>query len=226
MQHQVDNNDILMLSQNPLFKDIYPSFELLESILSKKVSFTKGSILFHEGSDMDNLGIILSGTATAYKIDLSGKKLIISNLSPGNIFGGILSVNTNKKSPVTVEAASPLTVLLIPTNAIISALDPSHDPKKLLLRNLLNIISEKFFELHDRINCIIRPTLREKILFYLSNCAKDAGNNTFSIPFNRQALAEYLNADRSSLSRELSKMKAEGIIDFCGSSFSILDTLN
>ncbi|MCL2564712.1 MAG: Crp/Fnr family transcriptional regulator [Defluviitaleaceae bacterium] len=219
MQQYINENDLQILSKNPLFKGIYPSYELLNCIFSKKSVFTKNSIIIHEGSDLHNLGIILEGKATAYKTDASGKNLIISNLSGGNIFGGILSVSSSVKSPVTVEAAENLTILLIPTDAIIDGIAANCDPKGLLLRNLLNIISKKYFELHDRINCIIRPTLREKILFYLDNCAKEAKSDIFTIPFNRKALADYLNADRSALSRELSKMKKEGIIDFYNESF-------
>ena len=221
MQHQINESDILILANNPLFEGIYPSAELLGSILSRKSVFTKGEILVNEGLDLNNLGIILEGKATAYKTDASGKNLIISNLSQGNIFGGILSVSTSVKSPVTVEAAGEVSVLLIPTDAIIKGSGAKYDPRSLLLRNLLNIISKKYFELHDRINCIIRPTLREKILFYLDNCAKEAKSDTFTIPFKRSALAEYLNADRSALSRELSKMKKEGIIDFYNESFRL-----
>lgn len=221
MQRNIDENDLSILSSIPLFKGIYPTYELLESILSKKETFAKGSILVHEGIDLNNLGIILKGSAIAYKIDPFGKKLIISNLCANYVFGGILSVNPAKKSPVSVQATSELTVIFIPTNAIMDGLGACYDPKNILLRNLLNIISDKFFELHERINCIIRPSLREKILFYLNNCAKEAENREFTIPFNRQALAEYLNADRSALSRELSRMKAEGEIDFSGKTFRI-----
>jgi len=219
VQRFIDEKDILALSNNPLFKGISPTYELLESLSSKKAMFSKGDMLVHEGFDLNNLGIILEGSAVAYKIDPFGKKLIISNLCTGYVFGGILSVNSTKKSPVSVQATSELTVLFIPTNAIVDGLSAHYDPKNLLLRNLLNIMSEKFFELHERINCIMRPTLREKILFYLSNQAKEADSNEFTIPFSRQALADYLNADRSAMSRELSRMKAEGIIDFCGNVF-------
>ena len=44
----------------------------------------------------------------------------------------------------------------------------------------------------------------------------------FDIPFDREAMAGYLNADRSALSRELSRMKSEGIIDYYRSTFRLV----
>ena len=213
--------DLKNLASNPLFKGVSPSHELLNSLSSKKSAYHKGDILFHEGDELHSFGIILEGTAEAHTLDSFGKKLIIANLPAGAVLGGILSVGNAQKSPVTVRAASELIVLFIPANAVLVGFCSHFDPNSLLLRNLLNIISEKFFELHERINCIMRPTLREKVLFYLDNCAKRAGKNEFDIPFNRQALAEYLNADRSALSRELSKMKTDGLVDFSAKSFII-----
>ena len=222
MQHSYDESDIIILAKNPLFDGIYPSNELLNSIFAKKTIFIKDEIVVHEGFDLHNLGIVLKGTATAYKTDLSGKSLVIAKLAEGNIFGGILSLGRSQKSPVSVAATSELTVLLISTHSIVDGLGSKFDTNNRLLRNLLGIISKKYFELHERINAIMRPTLREKILFYLDSCAKETGGNTFTIPFNRQALAEYLNADRSALSRELSKMKKEGLVDFCNESFRLI----
>ena len=222
MQHQFNESDLLILKSTPLFEEVTLTIALLDSILSKKAFFTKNTTILHEGADLKNLGIVLKGSAMAYKSDSAGKNLIMANLSSGSIFGGILSVSSAIKSPVTVSATTDVLVVFIPTDAIVYGKASKHDSENLMLRNLLNIISKKYFELHDRINCIIRPTLREKILFYLDNCAKEAGSDTFTIAFNRQALAQYLNAERSALSRELSKMKKEGLVDFYNESFRLV----
>ena len=39
-----------------------------------------------------------------------------------------------------------------------------------------------------------------------------SGSRRFTIPFDRQQLADYLNVDRSALSNELSKMQREGLL--------------
>ena len=52
--------------------------------------------------------------------------------------------------------------------------------------------------------------------------AKEAGRADFSIPFDRQGLADYLEVDRSGLSAEMSKLKKEGVLDYFRSDFRLL----
>ncbi len=77
-----------------------------------------------------------------------------------------------------------------------------------VLHNYWDCIVEKALILHDRNDCLIKPSIRDKVLTYLSMEAKCKGDY-FEIIMNRQELSEYLNVDRSALSRELSKMKRE-----------------
>ena len=66
-------------------------------------------------------------------------------------------------------------------------------------------------------------TLRDKVLSYLSSQAMITGSREFTIPYNRQQLAEYLSVDRSALSSELGKMKKEGILEFRKNWFRLLE---
>lgn len=59
-----------------------------------------------------------------------------------------------------------------------------------------------------------RRTMREKLLSYLSEQSLKAGSPSFYIPFNRQQMADYLSVDRSAMSKELGKMRDEGILAF------------
>lgn len=60
------------------------------------------------------------------------------------------------------------------------------------------------------------------MLTYLTAQAVRQDEEIFEIPFNRQQMAEYLNLDRSALSKELGKMKQEGILDFHKNMFRLL----
>ena len=96
---------------------------------------------------------------------------------------------------------------------------PRHDR---LLCNYINTVAEKGLVLHERIDCLLRPTIREKILTYLWRVSRDQQKRTFTIPMNRNAMAEYLNVERSALSRELSYMKRDGIIDYHKNMFRLI----
>ena len=65
-------------------------------------------------------------------------------------------------------------------------------------------------------------TTRDKLMAYLSDQAKQNHSDTFTISFNRQALADYLGVERSAMSAEISKLKKDGIIDTQKSTFRLL----
>ena len=69
---------------------------------------------------------------------------------------------------------------------------------------------------------ISNRTTREKLLSYLSDEAKRSRSASFSIPFNRQQLADFLSVDRSAMSNELGRMRKEGLIEFHKNQFTLL----
>ena len=141
-------------------------------------------------------------------------------LKPGSYVGVLLAASQERKSPVTVQADETSSVLYLPYRKLLTQSScPGHAR---LLYNLLRGIAEMALVLHDRNDCLIKPTIRDKVLTYLSLEAEKTGSRSFSIPLNRAAMAEYLNVDRSALSRELSRMKQDGLIDFSRSHFRLL----
>ena len=92
-----------------------------------------------------------------------------------------------------------------------------------VVQNLVRTISDKYFSLSHRIDLLVMKSLRAKVAAYLLSEAARAHSLTFSIPFSRIQLADYLNCDRSALSRELSTMQKEGLIDTYRSSFKLLE---
>ena len=93
--------------------------------------------------------------------------------------------------------------------------------KDTILNNLLHISIQKNLTLSNRIFCTSPKTIRERLLIYLSNESRKAGSQEFVIPFDRQQLADYLNVDRSALSKELGKMRNEGLIEFRKNAFHL-----
>lgn len=77
--------------------------------------------------------------------------------------------------------------------------------------------------MHQRALITSKRTTREKLMTYLLIQAKEAGSANFSVPFDRQGLADYLEVDRSGLSAELSKLKKEGILDYYKSDFRLMN---
>ena len=212
-----------LLSQTSLFAhiDLHDIAELLDCLCAKVATYKKGDVIIEEGASVYDFGIVLSGHGRAVKWDASDKLILISLLRPGSEFGVILAASLAHQSPVTVQAQDDVSALILPFARVLNRCPkacPRHD---LLLRNYLNIVAEKGLLLHERIHCLLRPTVREKILTYLSGISREQQSRLVAIPMNRNAMAEYLNVERSALSRELSLMKKDGLIDYHKNSFRL-----
>jgi len=192
--------------------------EFLKCLNARTKEYKKGSFIVIEGDDVFDIGVVLSGKALAFMTDASGKDTVINVLQEMSIFGDVLAANRGRKSPVTIVATEDSEVLYIPFENIIHRCEKGCVRHEILIKNLVDGISEKYFVLQERLRCIVCTSMREKIMTLLLSYKE----SIVSLPFDREGMAKYLNTDRSALSRELSKMKKEGIIDYYKNTFKIL----
>ena len=82
--------------------------------------------------------------------------------------------------------------------------------------------AEKNLAWSGRMFCIAHRHIRSRVMHYLSDQAVQKGSREFTIPFDRQQLADYLHVERSALSKELGKMQREGILTFHKNRFHLL----
>ena len=208
-------NFLPLLCSTSLFNGLTP--EELQTLLAQLGAVMRS---YGKGEALVLAGIVLSGELEAYRPGPQGARIPITHMEPGGVFGDVLS-GSSLASPVTVMASVPCEVLLIPyERLLLSDGSPAHQQT---LRNLVRTISDKYFSLSRRIDLLVLKSLRAKVCAYLLSEAERAGSLTFSIPFSRIQLADYLNCDRSALSRELSQMQRDGLLDTYKSSFKLLE---
>lgn len=210
----------------PLFKGL--ASEEVDNIL-KKVNalvkhFEKSDYIYLAGDAVESIGIVVAGTVQMIKEDIMGDKSIITTMTSGSIFAeNFLGNNKNdEKTNVSYFAASDSEVLMVPFSKVLNDIgnnDPGHNK---LLANMISIMASNNAQLIEKTEILCKKTLRGKIMTYLEQEAKRNGSNEFTIPFNRTDMANYLDADRSALTRELSRMKESGLIDFEKRDFKIL----
>lgn len=213
-----------LLMQTSLFRDIPPQGmdELVGCFKPQIKTFEKGEILLLFGYESHDIGIILEGNADGIKNTPDGNQVLITHLGPGDIFGDVLS-GSSIKSPVTVLARNHCKAVFFPYQKIIRPCHTLHYSHNQLMRNLVATISEKYFALNCRVDLLILKSLRTKLCTWLLEESARQGSDTFTIPLNRLGLADYLNCERSALSRELNRMQNEGLIELYKSSFKLLD---
>jgi len=215
---------IIDLSQTKLFAGIEPDkiAALLDCVHARRVDYLKDEMIVEEGNRIHEFGIMLSGHGRSIKWDASDRLIIITLLQAGSEIGVLLAANPEQESPVSVQAVDDVSVMLIPYDCMLARCKKNCPQHEKMLRNYIGIVAEKGLVLHERINCLLKPTLRDKILTYLLRVSREQLCKTFVIPMNRNAMSEYLNIERSALSRELSYMKRDGLIDYHRNSFRLI----
>ncbi len=167
-----------------------------------------------EGDPADCFGLVISGSVRVEKLDLSGNRNIFAVLREGELFAEAFAFSGAERLSVDIRAAEDCEVLVIPAEAILA------DPR--LTRNALRLVAGKMFLFDQRIEVISRRRTRDKLLMFLQQQRTRSGSDSFTVPFDRQELAEFLGVDRSGLSVEIHRLVREGKILCEGPRFTIL----
>lgn len=186
-------------------------------------SYKSEEYIFFSGDVINQVGIVLSGMVEIIKESVAGNKHIVAFLEPADMFAEGIVCTVNRISPVTVQVKENSTVLFIPYERIIKSCGNSCNFHISLIQNMMVVLGEKNVNLNRKLELLTLKGMREKIASYLLKESNERGSNMFQIVLNRTELADYLNVSRTSMCRELSRMKEEGIIDFYGQSFKILN---
>lgn len=158
------------------------------------------------------------------KEDIWGEKAIIANLGAGSVFAENFLGKLGDRSVVSYFVASDSEILMLPLGRALFDANTTSKASQRLMCNIVSILADNNTRLIEKTEILCKKTLRSKILAYLEQEARNNDCRQFTIPFNRTDLANYLDADRSALTRELARMKEEGLIDYNKNTFTILAT--
>jgi len=195
---------------------------LLNCLSAKIRSYKANASIFSEGDAAEFVGIVLSGEVQVVKDDYFGNRNIVAFISEGQLFGEAFACADVSILPVSVLATSNCTIMLIHYRKILTTCSSCCTFHSKLIYNMLRVVANKNVILNQKIEFISKRTTKEKLMAYLASEAKKVGSNSFSIPFNRQELADYLYVDRSAMSNELSKLRNEGVLEFNKDKFRLL----
>lgn len=195
---------------------------LLDCLCAKKKIYSKNEIILNEGDAVDYFGIILSGEIDIVKFDFFGNKNIILNLKSSEMFGESLIFSKNNQIPFSLEAKTNCEVLIISGDKILNPCCLNCTFHMNLIKNLVYALSNKNSKMTKKINLLTLRSLKEKILNLLYFEMKVQNSKIITLDMSRQEMADYLSADRAALSRELSRLKNENILDYNKNIFKIL----
>ncbi len=175
--------------------------------------YPKGSAVLSAGAPARSAGIVLEGAVQVCREDADGNRAVLAAMEPGDLFGEAYACAGVDSLPVSVWAERESTVLLLDIGKVSTVCPSACSFHQSLVKNLLRVLAQKNVFLTGKMEHLAKRTLREKLLSYLREQAALQGGGTFTVPFDRQGLADYLCADRSALSRELGNLRREGILE-------------
>lgn len=208
------NIDLLeKLSENDTVK-------LLQCIGIKTKTFKKNSVILKKNSAIDYLGIILDGKAKIIKTSENFGNTIFEELKTNDIFGHNIVCCGMKKSPVEIITETGCEILFLPFEKVITPCEKLCSCHLQLIKNIMKMISMRNNILNQKTDLLGLKTTREKILAFLKQY--DTGEGEFTIPYTRAQSAKFLCVDRSALSRELCKLRDNGVLKFDKNRFEFL----
>ena len=188
--------------------------------------YKKGNYITHTGDSINSIGVVLKGNVQMLKEDVWGNTAILAIIAEKDIFGETFVCSRSYNSTVSFRATADCEVLFLSFAKILHSCTNACEFHHRLIDNMVTLIALKNMQLMEKLEIISKKTLREKILIYLSRQAQQSSQMRFTVPMGRMELADYLGADRSALSRELSRMKEEGLIDYNKSTFRLFQSLD
>ena len=214
-----------VLEKNPLFANIkVAEYKVLMTCINGNIrKFSSDDYIFLAGSEISYVGIVLTGAIEIIKENPAGARLIMDVLGPANIFGEGIVCTKARIAPVSVRIKEAAQILFIPFERIIKTCGNACNFHFQLIQNMMMILGEKNFRMNSKIELLMLKGMREKLATYLIHEFQKNNSRSFDIVLNRNELAEYLNVSRTAMSRELGRMKDEGLLDYYQNSFKILD---
>lgn len=213
-----------VLSSCALFDGMSPEDirAVLACLGARMRRYGRGETILSEGDPANLLGIVLSGGVQIVRVDYYGARSIVGTAETGHLFGETFVYAGVKMMPVSVVAACESEVLLIDAQRISSPCEKSCGFHNRLIFNLLHVLAAKNLMFTRKNEITSQKGTRAKLLAYLMQEAKRQRSSTFSIPFDRQALSDYLNVDRSGLSAEIGRLRREGVIECTKNRFTLI----
>ena len=185
-------------------------------------TFRKGDIINFEDEKIKHVGIVVEGSVDMIKEDIWGNKTMLVRSRKDDVFAETFACGSDNLSMVTFQVSEDATLLYLPFNRVMHNCTMACQFHHQLIENMVHVIANKNRDLMRKVEVVSKRTTREKLLSFLSIQAQLQQTRYFEIPLGRVELAEYLCVDRSAMTRELSKMKEEGLIDYDKNCFRLL----
>ena len=214
-----------MYQSSKLFDGIKPDElkQILTCIKAYEKSYKRNSYIIMQGDHVTSFGMVVEGTVDIVKENVYGNRRLVTTIEENMIFAESLAAANLEEAPISAVAKTDCRILFVPLERVLFMCASACSFHSRLITNLVKMLATKNLLLNQKLDYLTSRTTRERVAKYFIDTANRIGKTTIKIPYNRNQLAEYLGVDRSVLSRELSKLKQEGILEFDKNTFKIAE---
>jgi CRP-like cAMP-binding protein len=184
----------------------------LSFLQAQEKQYKKGHVLLHAGDVTERLGLVLEGSVTIESNDAWGNRTILSHVGPGQLFAETYALLEDEPLLVDVVANETCRILFLRVSSAQKLMSASGAWATKITENVLMISAFKNLHLSGRSFHTAPKTVRGRVMAYLNTVSLQTQSTEFDIPFDRQQLADYLNVERTALSKELGKMQSDGLL--------------
>lgn len=215
---------ISVLKKTQMFRGVHE--EEIDSMLSclgaRLFYYKKGEYVLREGESISDVTVLVEGELHIRNEDYWGNRSILGRVAPGDVFGEAYLAPDSGGLLNDVVAVEDSAVIFFDVKRVLMTCSSACRFHSMVVQNIFCIVSQKNRNLVEKLGHMSKRTTREKLLSYLSEQAKKQNSSSFTVPFNRQELADFLSVDRSAMSSELCKMRDNGLIEFDKNHFRLL----
>lgn len=195
---------------------------MLSCLGARLYTYKKGEYVLRQGEHLNDIIVLVNGNLHIQKDDYWGNRSILGQIAVGEMFGEAYVAPESGALLNDVVAVDDSAVIFFDVKRIITTCSSVCRFHAMVVQNIFFAISTKNRKLVQKLGHMSKRSTREKLISYLSEEAKRHNSSSFTIPFNRQQLADFLSVDRSAMSNELCKMRDEGMLEFNKNQFKLL----
>jgi CRP-like cAMP-binding protein len=193
--------------------------EMLKNKPYHTQDYSRGETIAFEGDPCTVIGVVVSGKVFVTQMLVTGSTVVIDTLCPGNTFGEVIIFSRQRFYPATIVAAETAKIIFFSQENILKLFNSS-DP---FLKNFVSLLSNKILMLNKKVKTLSQHSVRQKVIFYLLDTRTQQKHNRLHFHESRQEMADLLGIPRPSLSRELCKLRDEGLIRLARDGIELMD---
>lgn len=185
--------------------------------ISKK--YSKWQIIANEGEECNSLGLVIEGTIEIQRIYSSGKHIVLKRMEAGEVFGEAIIFSKRNEYPATIISSSDSVVSYLKKEDIIKLCLN----EEIILKNFITLLSDKIFVLNRKIKTISFRSVKQKVINFILEQINEQKSTVVKLKLSKEQIASLLGIPRPSFSRELMKLRDDGLIEFDRNMIKVVD---